>query len=119
MLLDFYKQAKPTKETNFFNTTMQLNRNYSARLHVDKNNHGPSYVIALGEYQGDRLRCYDKVRHDFVVSIAICVSCAYACADVYACAYACACAYVVAPPPPTLLKQPGLAWPGLAWLGLA
>ena len=24
-------------------------------LHVDKNNHGPSYIIALGEYQGDRL----------------------------------------------------------------
>ena len=23
--------------------------------HVDKNNHGPSYIIALGEYQGDRL----------------------------------------------------------------
>ena len=55
MLLDFYKQAKSTKETNFFNTTMQLNRNYSARLHVDKNNHGPSYIIALGEYQGGRL----------------------------------------------------------------
>ena len=24
-------------------------------LHVDKNNDGPSYIIALGEYQGDRL----------------------------------------------------------------
>ena len=94
MLLDFYKQTKPAKETNFFNTTMQLNRNYSAMLHVDKNNHGPSYIIALGEYQGDRLWCYDKVRHDFVVSMAICVyACAYACADAYACAYACACAY--------------------------
>ena len=55
MLLDFYKQAKPATETNFFNITMQLNRNYSARLHVDKNNHGPSYIIALGEYQGGRL----------------------------------------------------------------
>ena len=68
MLLDFYKQTKPATETNFFNTTMQLNRNYSARLHVDKNNHGPSYIIALGEYQGGRLWCYDKVRHDFVVA---------------------------------------------------
>ena len=29
-------------------------------LHVDKNNDGPSYIIALGKYQGDRLRCYDK-----------------------------------------------------------
>ena len=38
---------------------MQLNRNYSARLHVGKNN-GPSYIIALGEYQGGRLWCYDK-----------------------------------------------------------
>ena len=37
---------------DFYNTAMQLNRNYSARLHVDKNNHGPSYIIALGDYEG-------------------------------------------------------------------
>ena len=54
-------------------------------LHVEKNNDSPSYIIALGEYEDDRLCCYDNVRHDFAVSMAICV---YACA--YDCAYACA-----------------------------
>ena len=59
MLLQYYQQTKPKEETFFHNTTMQLNRNYSARLHVDKNSHGPSYIIALGNYQGGRLWCYD------------------------------------------------------------
>ena len=48
MLLESFRQAKPPYEKDFYNTTMELNRNYSARLHVDKNNHGPSFIIALG-----------------------------------------------------------------------
>ena len=27
-------------------TEIQLNKNYSARLHVDKNNSGPSWIVA-------------------------------------------------------------------------
>ena len=57
MLLEYARQTKPSDEKEFYNTAMQLNRNYSARPHVDKNNHGPSYIIALDEYEGGRQRC--------------------------------------------------------------
>jgi len=57
ILLEYFRQTKPPNEKEFYNTTMQLNRNYSARLHVDKNNHGPPYIIALGEYEGGKQRC--------------------------------------------------------------
>ena len=57
MRLSDFRQTKPSYEKDFYNTAVQLNRNYSARLHVDKNNHGPSYIIALGEYEGGRQRC--------------------------------------------------------------
>ena len=42
-------------QRQFFATTMHLKRNASARLHVDKNNHGPSYIITFGKCQGGRL----------------------------------------------------------------
>ena len=58
MLLDFYKQTKPAKDTNFFNTAMQLKRNYSARLHVDMSSHGLPYITALGEHPGGRHSYY-------------------------------------------------------------
>ena len=54
MLLEYFRQTKPPYEKEFYNTTMQLNRNYSVRLRVDKNSHGPPYITALGEYEGDR-----------------------------------------------------------------
>ena len=57
MLVEHLRQTKQSYEKDFYNTTMQLNRNYSARLHVDKNNHGPPYIIALGEYEGGRQWC--------------------------------------------------------------
>merc|ERR1712060_908642 len=31
-------------------TTIQLNRNYAAREHVDRNNLGPSWIIACGNW---------------------------------------------------------------------
>ena len=52
-----FRQTKPPYEKDFCNTTMQQHRNYSARLHVDKNNHGPPYIIAVGEYEGGKQRC--------------------------------------------------------------
>ena len=58
MLLEYFRQTKPSNDKDFYNTTMQLNRNYSVRLRVDKNNHGPPYIIALGEYEGGMQWCY-------------------------------------------------------------
>ena len=52
MRLEYPRQTKPSDEKDFYNSAMQLNRNYSVRLHVDKNNHGPPYIIASGEYEG-------------------------------------------------------------------
>eukprot|EP00439_Symbiodinium_sp_Y106_P086235 s163_g32.t1 len=40
-------------------TEIQLNKNYNARLHVDKNNSGPSWIVALGEFSGGELWVYD------------------------------------------------------------
>ena len=52
MRLEYFRQAKPSNDKDFYNTTMQLNRNYSVRLHADKNNHGPPYIIAFGRIRG-------------------------------------------------------------------
>jgi len=41
-------------------TTLQLNRNYSAKLHVDGNNHGASSIIGLGNYIGGELWVMDQ-----------------------------------------------------------
>ena len=38
--------------------SIQLNRNYSSKLHTDKNNLGSSYIIGLGDYEGSRLCAY-------------------------------------------------------------
>ena len=36
-------------------TTIQFNRNYCARMHVDGNNLGPTMNIGLGDYEGRAL----------------------------------------------------------------
>lgn len=47
----FIKKYKP-----FFNyTTIQLNKNVLSPPHIDKNNVGTSYIIALGDYSGGNL----------------------------------------------------------------
>jgi hypothetical protein len=40
---------------NFQYTTIQVNKNIQSDPHVDKNNVGPSYIIALGDYTGGDL----------------------------------------------------------------
>ena len=40
-------------------TTIQLNKNYNAKMHVGGNNHGPSMIIGLEEYTGGSLWQYD------------------------------------------------------------
>ena len=41
-------------------TTIQLNRDYAAKMHVDGNNHGPSYIFATGQFTGGQLWIMDE-----------------------------------------------------------
>ena len=41
--------------SSFPYTTIQVNKNVVSKPHVDKNNVGPSYVIALGDFEGGNL----------------------------------------------------------------
>lgn len=47
--------AKEIEEKEFEYTTIQVNKNVISPPHVDKNNVGPSYIIALGDYTGGEL----------------------------------------------------------------
>ena len=40
---------------DFKYTTIQVNKNVVSNPHVDKNNVGPSYIIALGDFSGGKL----------------------------------------------------------------
>ncbi|CAE7323490.1 Zdhhc9 [Symbiodinium natans] len=40
-------------------TSIQVNKNYAARPHVDKNNLGNSFIIGLGDYKGGDLWAHD------------------------------------------------------------
>ena len=51
VLTDFIKRYKP----HFKYTTIQVNMNVLSPPHVDKNNVGPSYIIALGDFKGGDL----------------------------------------------------------------
>jgi hypothetical protein len=50
-LSEFMSKSKP----NFEYTTIQVNKNVFCNPHVDKNNVGPSYIIALGDFTGGEL----------------------------------------------------------------
>ena len=39
---------------------VQVNKNYASALHVDKNNRGPSLIVALGDFEGGELWTYDQ-----------------------------------------------------------
>ena len=45
---------------NFTSTTIQLNSGYSAKLHVDSNNRGPSLVAGFGECRRGRIFVFDQ-----------------------------------------------------------
>ena len=48
ILTRFIEHDRPKDGMLYFPyTTIQLNRNHSAKLHVDGNNHGPSHIIGL------------------------------------------------------------------------
>eukprot|EP00434_Breviolum_minutum_P020061 symbB.v1.2.017697.t1/scaffold1385.1/size122333/6 len=47
-------------DADFRYTSVQLNYGYSAKLHCDKNNLGPSFIIGLGPYTGGELFVADE-----------------------------------------------------------
>ncbi|CAE8711077.1 unnamed protein product, partial [Polarella glacialis] len=53
------KLGERIPDEHFRYGSVQLNQNYSATLHVDKNNHGPSWIIGLGDYEGGQLWVMD------------------------------------------------------------
>eukprot|EP00445_Apocalathium_hangoei_P018342 CAMPEP_0203891616 /NCGR_PEP_ID=MMETSP0359-20131031/34880_1 /ASSEMBLY_ACC=CAM_ASM_000338 /TAXON_ID=268821 /ORGANISM="Scrippsiella Hangoei, Strain SHTV-5" /LENGTH=526 /DNA_ID=CAMNT_0050813431 /DNA_START=101 /DNA_END=1681 /DNA_ORIENTATION=+ len=57
LLAAFGRQAHP----NFAFTSIQVNVNYAARPHVDRNNLGHSQIIGLGDYTGGELWVHDDV----------------------------------------------------------
>ena len=46
-------------DRNFEFTSIQVNRNYASRPHVDKNNEGMSYIIGLGRFTGGEVWVHD------------------------------------------------------------
>ena len=40
-------------------TSIQINRNYASRPHVDKNNEGMSYIVSLGRFSGGEIWVHD------------------------------------------------------------
>eukprot|EP00928_Gymnodinium_smaydae_P019678 TRINITY_DN17559_c0_g1_i2.p1 TRINITY_DN17559_c0_g1~~TRINITY_DN17559_c0_g1_i2.p1 ORF type:complete len:1353 (+),score=171.90 TRINITY_DN17559_c0_g1_i2:34-4059(+) len=66
LLTKFATQHNP----DFCFTTIQLNRDYAAALHTDRNNHGPSMGIALGSYtDGGGLWVLDETNGNHVLEV--------------------------------------------------
>eukprot|EP00929_Paragymnodinium_shiwhaense_P047967 TRINITY_DN24322_c0_g1_i1.p1 TRINITY_DN24322_c0_g1~~TRINITY_DN24322_c0_g1_i1.p1 ORF type:complete len:2197 (-),score=461.11 TRINITY_DN24322_c0_g1_i1:336-6926(-) len=47
-------------DAGFRYTTIQLNKDYATKMHVDGNNHGPSYIIGFGDYTGGEVWVLDE-----------------------------------------------------------
>ena len=54
-LFKLAKKLIKTYKPDFKYTTIQINKNLPCKPHVDKNNVGPSYIIALGDFTGGEL----------------------------------------------------------------
>jgi len=48
----------PNEAQNFKWTSLNLNKNYAAKIHRDGNNFGPSMIAAFGDFQGGKLNYY-------------------------------------------------------------
>jgi len=60
-LQEVYEMARKYGEDNlkdFKFTSIQFNRNYKIKKHIDRNNEHDSYIIALGDYTGGELLVY-------------------------------------------------------------
>jgi hypothetical protein len=55
VLFDLLKEIIHIKHPDFEYTTIQVNKNVMCNPHVDKNNVGPSYGIAFGDFTGGNL----------------------------------------------------------------
>jgi len=55
LLASFIQHTRP----GFPFTSIQVNKNYAARPHVDRNNLGTSLIVGLGEYEGGSLWVHD------------------------------------------------------------
>merc|ERR1712100_505961 len=49
---------------DFFFTSITLNHNYAAKMHVDKGNEGTSYIVGLGDYENGGLWILDKEAYE-------------------------------------------------------
>lgn len=56
LLVAFCRQECP----GFDFTSIQVNVNYAARPHVDRNNLGASFIVGLGDYAGGKLWIHDE-----------------------------------------------------------
>jgi len=54
-LLELVQNLIKTNQPGFEYTTIQINKNIQSLPHIDKNNMGSSYIIALGNYEGGKL----------------------------------------------------------------
>eukprot|EP00931_Biecheleriopsis_adriatica_P045697 TRINITY_DN26165_c0_g1_i1.p1 TRINITY_DN26165_c0_g1~~TRINITY_DN26165_c0_g1_i1.p1 ORF type:complete len:466 (+),score=107.45 TRINITY_DN26165_c0_g1_i1:34-1398(+) len=50
-------------------TSIQVNKNYAARPHVDKNNLGSSLIVGIGDYEGGELWVHDEENGDAVCEL--------------------------------------------------
>lgn len=50
----------PEEATGFAWTSLNLNKDYAARIHRDGNNFGPSMISAFGDFSGGQLRYYPE-----------------------------------------------------------
>ena len=55
MITRYFNQQVPRRKY----TTIQFNKNYATKMHVDGNNEGPSYIVGFGDYTGGQAWIYD------------------------------------------------------------
>ena len=60
-LLDACKQLIREHDSEFIFDAIQVNKNYRCARHVDRNNQGKSYIVALGDFEGGALATPDGV----------------------------------------------------------
>ena len=52
-------ESLPDERLPHMHTSIQINKNFASKLHRDKNNLGPSYIISLGVHSGGELQYYE------------------------------------------------------------
>jgi len=60
LLNKYLSDRLPAEMAGFSWTTLNLNCNYSAKLHRDGNNFGPSFLAAFGDFEGGQLNAWPE-----------------------------------------------------------